>query len=108
MHILHISALSTGISKLLLSKRQKTQLAKIVLQVEKLLKQSDAAEKRQQKRAKASKPAKGQGRRKRAKRTRAEAAEMRKSILAARKKGAKVADLASKYGVSTAYIYMIK
>lgn len=97
-----------GTGKLLLTKRQKTQLAKIVLQVEKLLKQSDAAEKRQQKKAKASKQTGGGSRRKRAKRTRVEAAEMRKAILAARKKGAKVAELARKYGVSTAYIYMIK
>ncbi|KAB7741284.1 hypothetical protein F2P47_05945 [Parvibaculum sedimenti] len=93
---------------MLLTKRQKTQLSKIVLQVEKLLKQSEAAEKRQQKKAKASKTAKGQGRRKRVKRSRVEAAEMRKAIIAARKKGAKVAELAKKYGVSTAYIYMIK
>jgi len=93
---------------LILTKRQKTQLAKIVLQVEKLLKQSEVAEKRQQKKAKVSKLAAGQGRRRRVKRSRAEAAEMRKAILVARKKGAKVADLARKYGVSTAYIYMIK
>lgn len=93
---------------MLLTKRQKTQLSKIVLQVEKLLKQSEAAEKRQQKKAKASKATQSQGRRKRVKRSRAEAAEMRKSIIAARKKGAKVAELAKKFGVSTAYIYMIK
>lgn len=37
-----------------------------------------------------------------------EAAKMREAILAERAKGTSAAKLAAKYGVSTAYIYMIK
>lgn len=44
----------------------------------------------------------------RKRRTRAEAEKMRKDILAARAKGVSAAKLAAKYGVSSAYIYMIK
>lgn len=41
-------------------------------------------------------------------RSAADAAKMRKDILAARAKGVAATKLAAKYGVSTAYIYMIK
>lgn len=44
----------------------------------------------------------------RRRRTAAEAARMRADILAKRAKGVSAAALAEKYGVSTAYIYMIK
>lgn len=37
-----------------------------------------------------------------------EAAKMRAAILAERAKGTSAAKLAAKYGVSTAYIYMVK
>jgi hypothetical protein len=44
----------------------------------------------------------------RRRRTGAQAEKMRNDILAARAKGVSAAKLADKYGVSTAYIYMIK
>ena len=47
----------------------------------------------------------GKGRKRR---SAAEAAKMRAVILAQRAKGISAAKLAAKYGVSTAYIYMIK
>lgn len=78
-----------------LSARQEKQLDQIVKLVEKF-------------RADASKmPSRGaKGTRKR--RTGADAQKMRKHIIAARAKGVSAAKLAEKYGVSTAYIYMIK
>jgi hypothetical protein len=45
---------------------------------------------------------------KRRRRSAAEAAKMRADILAKRSKGVPATKLAEKYGVSTAYIYMIK
>ena len=44
----------------------------------------------------------------RQRRSAAEAAKMRKIILAERAKGTSAAKLAERFGVSTAYIYMIK
>ena len=49
--------------------------------------------------------ANGKGRRRR---SAEDAAKMRATILAERAKGTSAAKLAAKYGVSTAYIYMIK
>lgn len=78
-----------------LSVRQQKQLDQIVKLVEKF-------------RAEAAKqPAEG-GKGKRTRRTGATAEKMKKDILAARAKGVSAAKLAEKYGVSTAYIYMIK
>ena len=45
---------------------------------------------------------------KRPRRKSEDAVKMREQVLAARAKGVSVASLAKKYGVSTAYIYMIK
>ncbi len=44
----------------------------------------------------------------RMRRSRADADKMRKEVLAARAKGVSATKLAEKYGVSLAYIYMIK
>lgn len=44
----------------------------------------------------------------RKRRSAADAAKMRSAILAERAKGASAAKLATEYGVSTAYVYMIK
>ena len=44
----------------------------------------------------------------RLRRTTADAEKMRKEVIAARAKGVSAAKLAEKYGVSSAYIYMIK
>ncbi len=78
-----------------LTKRQEKILSQIVTLVEKF-------------RAEAAKSPEKSGKGGRMRRSAAEAEKMRKDILAARAKGVSVAKLASKYGVSTAYIYMIK
>lgn len=94
----------------MLSKRQRSQLDKIIKQVEKIITQADAAESRRQKKRKVRQsrsklPRKGAGR---IRRSHADSKKMKREIKAARKRGVKVADLATKYGVSSAYIYMMK
>lgn len=79
----------------MLTKRQEKMLSQIEKLVEKF--RADAAEQ-------PSSSSRRGGRR----RTAAEAEKMRKEILAARAKGVSAAKLAKKYGVSSAYIYMIK
>ncbi len=79
----------------MLTKRQEKMLS----QIEKLVEKFRAEAAKQPSRAKG----KGGGRR-----TAAEAEKMRSEILAARAKGVSAAKLAEKYGVSKAYIYMIK
>jgi Mor family transcriptional regulator len=76
-----------------LSARQQQQLDQIIKLVEKV---------------RASASTDTAGRRVRLRRSSAEAEKMRKEILAARAKGVSAAKLAEKYGVSLAYIYMIK
>ena len=78
-----------------LTTRQEKQLDQIVKLVEKF--RQDAAKNGGRSRF--------PGRRRR---SAAEAEKMRLDILAARAKGVSAAKLADKYGVSTAYIYMIK
>jgi hypothetical protein len=87
-----------------LTKRQISKLNKIVAVVNELLARAQQAETQQ----KAAAGRKTPGRRKRTRRTSAEATKMRADILARRAKGVPAATLAEKYGVSTAYIYMIK
>lgn len=77
-----------------LSKRQEQQLQTIISLVEKFRKE-------------AAKAPNGKTAR-RSRRSAADAEKMRKDILAARARGVAAAKLAEKYGVSTAYIYMIK
>jgi Mor family transcriptional regulator len=94
---------------MLLSKRQRAQIEKIITQVEKILLQADAAEKRSAKSQRAVAPKK-RGRKSLSKnrvhrRSRADAAAMRKKIKAARRKGISAAELAKKYDVTTSYIY---
>ena len=79
----------------MLTKRQEKMLSQIEKLVEKF-------------RAEAAKQPSSSGRRGGKRRTAAEAEKMRKEILAARAKGVSAAKLAEKYGVSNAYIYMIK
>jgi hypothetical protein len=81
-----------------LSKRQEQYLNKIAELVEKV--RLEAAKAKNGNNGKAS----GTGKR----RSAAEAAKMREAILVARAKGVSAAKLAEKYGVSSAYIYMIK
>ena len=78
-----------------LSKRQIAYLNKIIVTAQKAL-------------AVAEVEAKESGKGKRRRRSGAEAEKMRADILAKRAKGVSAAKLAEKYGVSTAYIYMIK
>lgn len=59
-------------------------------------------------RAEAAKNASKSSKGTRTRRTGAELDRMRSDVLAARAKGVSAAKLAEKYGVSTAYIYMIK
>lgn len=77
-----------------LNKRQEKQLQTIITLVDKFRKEA------------AREP--GDKTTRRSRRSAAEAEKMRKDILAARAKGVAAAKLAEKYGVSTAYIYMIK
>lgn len=81
-----------------LTPRQERYLAKITQLVEAI---QTEAKKTDGKAGKAN----GQGR---MRRSAADAAKMRAVILAQRAKGISAAKLAAKYGVSTAYIYMIK
>ena len=86
---------------MILSKRQKNALNKIIAQIEKIIASAELAN------AKAVKTSRKSGNSK-SRRSRADAAVMKKQSRAARKKGVPVADLARQYGVSTAYIYMLK
>ncbi|MFT3988225.1 hypothetical protein [Aestuariivirga sp.] len=83
-----------------LTKRQTSNLKKIIATAQKLLDQA----------AKAPAPVKVSktGKSKRHRRTAVEAKKMRAEIMAQRKKGVPVTKLAERYNVSTAYIYMIK
>ena len=85
-----------------LSKRQINNLNKIIQMAQQIiaLGEADAAK------GAAGKSGQGVGIRRR--RSSSEAAKMRADILAKRAKGVSAASLAEKYGVSTAYIYMIK
>ena len=80
-----------------LSKRQTAYLNKIISTAQKFLATAEQEEKKA-----------GKGGSKRHRRSGDEAEKMRADILAKRKKGVPAAKLAEKYGVSTAYIYMIK
>lgn len=81
-----------------LTPRQERYLAKITQLVEAIQTEAKKAEGKNGK-------ADGKSRRRR---SAAEAAKMRSNILAERAKGTSAAKLAAKYGVSIAYIYMIK
>jgi hypothetical protein len=84
-----------------LSKRQIAYLNKIVSTAQKMLATADRDEG-------PSKSSASRGGSKRRRRSGAEAEKMRADILAKRAKGVPATKLAEKYGVSTAYIYMIK
>lgn len=81
-----------------LTPRQERYLAKITQLVEAIQAEAKKAE------GKVGK-ANGKGRKRR---SAEDAAKMRAAIIAERAKGTSAAKLAAKYGVSTAYIYMIK
>jgi hypothetical protein len=81
-----------------LSKRQVAYLNKIITSAQKLLATADLEDKGSSK----------SGGSKRRRRSGVEADKMRADILAKRAKGVPATKLAEKYGVSTAYIYMIK
>ena len=81
-----------------LSKRQIAYLNKIIVTAQKMLDTAHLEDSR----------AGSGGGPKRRRRSSMEAEKMRADILAKRGKGVSAAKLAEKYGVSTAYIYMIK
>lgn len=81
-----------------LSKRQIAYLNKIIATAQKML---DTAHLEERSGSRDGGP-------KRRRRSAAEAEKMRADILAKRAKGVPATKLAEKYGVSTAYIYMIK
>ena len=81
-----------------LSKRQIAYLNKIIVTAQKMLDTAHLEDSR----------AGSGGGPKRRRRSSVEAEKMRADILAKRAKGVSAAKLAEKYGVSTAYIYMIK
>jgi hypothetical protein len=80
-----------------LSRRQIAYLNRIIITAQKMLATAHLEEN----------SAGGRGPRRR-RRSAAEAEKMRADILAKRAKGVSAVKLAEKYGVSTAYIYMIK
>lgn len=82
-----------------LSKRQVAYLNKIIVTAQKLLATADQE---------SSKSGARGGAPTRRRRSAVEAEKMRADILAKRAKGVPATKLAEKYGVSTAYIYMIK
>lgn len=77
-----------------LNKRQDRQLQTIIWMMEELRKEAAKQTERN-----------GGGR---SRRSSEEAQRMREDIIASRAKGVAASELAKKYGVSTAYIYMIK
>jgi hypothetical protein len=85
-------------TEMALSKRQIAYLNKIISSAQKIL---DTAHLEDSRAGARSGPT-------RRRRSSAEAEKMRSDILAKRAKGVSAAKLAEKYGVSTAYIYMIK
>lgn len=84
-----------------MTKRQIAKLKKLSILVQDLLKQAETSA------ASAPKATRGKGI-VRARRSRIAAEKMRADILAKRAKGVSATQLAEKYNVSTAYIYMIK
>lgn len=86
-----------------LTKRQVSRLNKVIGMVQDFLKQAEKQAARE-----AAKPKPVRSGRRGSRRSSEDAAKMRDDILARRAKGVPVAKLAEKYGVSTAYIYMIK
>lgn len=87
-----------------LTKRQIGKLNKIVAMAQSLLDSANEGSSR----ASSGSAAKRSGTAVRRRRSSADAEKMRADILAKRAKGVSAASLAKKYGVSTAYIYMIK
>ena len=102
--ILNPVAQSDGVLRMSLTKRQINNLNKIVELAQKVLAVGEA----EATKGKQGKTGKNSSAGVRHRRTSAEAAKMRADILAKRAKGVSAASLAEKYGVSTAYIYMIK
>lgn len=84
-----------------LTKRQVSKLNKVKALIEDVLRIA-AAE------TPSTKSGKSNAGSRRTRRTAVQAQKMRADILAKRAKGVPATDLAEKYGVSTAYIYMIK
>jgi ribosome-binding protein aMBF1 (putative translation factor) len=91
-----------------LSKKQQSRLESIIRQAELILKEAGTKDGRPASSRKSKKSAPQTQVTDGARRSRAAAADFRKQILAARKKGVSVAELAEKYGVTSSYIYQIR
>ena len=91
-----------------LTKRQISKLNKAQAFIQDVLDRAALAEKTGSRTKARSGPARSGTKPGASRRTAAQAAKMRADILARRAKGVPAAKLAGKYGVSTAYIYMIK
>ena len=89
---------------MLLTKRQISKLNKVNAMLQQVLRDAERAQQQAAKNGMSNNGAfAGNGRR-----SAIEAQKMREDVLAKRAKGVSAASLADKYGVSTAYIYMIK
>ena len=89
---------------MLLTKRQISKLNKVNAMLQQVLRDAERAQQQASKNGMSTNGAfAGNGRR-----SAIEAQKMREDVLAKRAKGVSAASLADKYGVSTAYIYMIK
>lgn len=91
-----------------LTKRQVSKLNKVLAMVQEILNQANNEQKAAIKTKSRKKTTRAGSKPRMTRRTPAQAAKMRADILAKRAKGVSAASLAQKYGVSTAYIYMIK
>ena len=95
---------------MILSKKQQSRLESIIREAELMLKEAGIPDSRSagSRKGKSKKTAQQTQVADGARRSRAAAANFRKEILAARKKGASVAELAEKHGVTSSYIYQIR
>ena len=92
----------------MLTVRQNLQLGRIVARLRKLLAELEHEQRLASGKGRVAASAHRLGGVKRTRRSAPQVAQMRKEILSARKRGVAVTELASKFGVSTAYIYMLK
>ena len=91
-----------------LTKRQVSKLNKVLAMVQEILNQANNEQKVAIRTKSRKRTARAGSKPRTIRQTPAQAAKMRADILAKRAKGVSAAALAQKYGVSTAYIYMIK
>ncbi len=91
-----------------LTRRQVSKLNKVLAMVQEILNQADNEQKVTIKTKSRKRTTRAGSKPRTTRRTPVQAAKMRADILAKRANGVSASTLAQKYGVSTAYIYMIK